>query len=33
VDYFTPHDQNIMNINNWDLASSGPMLLPEPARR
>ena len=29
VDYFTPHDQNIMNSNNWDLASSGPMLLPD----
>jgi hypothetical protein len=29
VDYFTPHDQNIMDTNNWDLASSGPMLLPD----
>jgi hypothetical protein len=29
TDYFTPHDQDIMSSNNWDLASSGPMLLPD----
>jgi chitodextrinase len=29
VDYFTSHDQDIMNSNNWDLSSSGPMLLPD----
>ena len=29
LDYFTPHDQNVMNSNNWDLSSSGPMLLPD----
>ena len=29
LDYFTPHDQNIMDSNNWDLASSGILLLPD----
>ena len=29
VDYFTPKDQATMNTNNWDLASSGVMLLPD----
>jgi hypothetical protein len=29
ADYFTPHDQNIMDSSNWDLASSGAMLLPD----
>ncbi len=27
VDYFTPHDQAIMEANNYDLSSSGPVLL------
>ena len=29
VDYFTPHDQDVMAGNNWDLSSSGVMLLPD----
>ena len=29
TDYFTPRDQAMMNANNWDLASSGPLLLPD----
>ena len=29
VDYFTSHDQDIMASNNWDLSSSGAMLLPD----
>ena len=29
VDYFTSKDQSIMNSNNWDLSSAGPMLLPD----
>jgi hypothetical protein len=29
LDYFTSHDQNIMDNNNWDLASSGTLLLPD----
>ena len=29
LDYFTPKDQAIMNSNNWDLASSGTLLLPD----
>jgi uncharacterized membrane protein len=27
VDYFTPHDQNNMNVNDLDLGSGGPVLL------
>jgi fibronectin type 3 domain-containing protein len=29
VDYFTSKDQSVMNSNNWDLASSGALLLPD----
>ncbi len=29
VDYFTPKDQSVMDSYNWDLSSSGPMLLPD----
>jgi chitodextrinase len=29
LDYFTPHDQRTMDTNNLDLASGGPMLLPD----
>ena len=29
LDYFTPKDQSIMDSNNWDLSSSGAMLLPD----
>ena len=28
-DYFTSKDQSVMYANNWDLSSSGPMLLPD----
>jgi hypothetical protein len=29
ADYFTPFDQSNMDTHNWDLGSSGPMLLPD----
>lgn len=29
ADYFTSKDQSVMNSNNWDLSSSGPLLLPD----
>ena len=29
LDYFTSKDQSTMNSNNWDLSSSGPLLLPD----
>jgi hypothetical protein len=29
TDYFTSHEQDVMNANNWDLSSSGVMLLPD----
>jgi fibronectin type 3 domain-containing protein len=29
IDYFTSKDQSVMNSNNWDLASTGAMLLPD----
>ena len=29
VDYFAPADQNLLEINDLDLGSSGPMVLPE----
>jgi chitodextrinase len=29
LDYFTSRDQDIMNNSNWDLASSGTLLLPD----
>ena len=29
LDYFTSKDQAIMYSNNWDLSSSGPLLLPD----
>lgn len=31
VDYFTPMDQNCRYMNDYDLASSGPMILPSQA--
>jgi outer membrane protein assembly factor BamB len=29
TDYFTPFDQHEMDVENWDLGSSGPMILPD----
>jgi hypothetical protein len=29
LDYFTPHDQGIMDTGNWDLGSGAPSLLPD----
>jgi chitodextrinase len=29
VDYFTPHDQESLSANNFDLGAAGPMLLPD----
>jgi hypothetical protein len=29
LDFFTSKDQSVMFANNWDLSSSGPMLLPD----
>ncbi len=32
VDYFTPHDQQNMDVNNLDLGAGGPVLLVGPAK-
>jgi hypothetical protein len=29
LDYFTPHNQSTLDINNFDFGASGPMLLPD----
>jgi hypothetical protein len=29
VDFFTPHDQASIDVNNFDLGAAGPMLLPD----
>jgi len=29
LDYFTPHDQAVLDANNFDLGAAGPLLLPD----
>ena len=29
ADFFTPHDQDSINANNFDLGAAGAMLLPD----
>jgi hypothetical protein len=31
LDFFTPHDQSNISVNNFDLGAAGPMLLPDQA--